>query len=46
MLKNEAVNKKHLTKNFDVARFCRQNCWIYMYIMWTSTEYIFLQTVP
>ena len=25
LLKNEAV-KRHLTRNYDVARFCRQNC--------------------
>ena len=27
-LKNEAVSKKHLTRNFDVDRFCRQNCFL------------------
>ena len=26
LLKKEAVNKEHVTKNFDVTRFCCQNC--------------------
>ena len=26
LLKNEAVNKRHFTRNFDMARFCCQNC--------------------
>ena len=26
LLKYEEVNKRHLTRNFNVARFCCQNC--------------------
>ena len=26
LLKNDAVNKRHLTRNIDVTRFCCQNC--------------------
>ena len=48
LFKNEAVNKRHLTRNFDVARFCCLNCLsnIAVYIMLTRTENISLQTLP
>ena len=28
--KNEAVSNRHLTRNFDVARFCCQNCLLHV----------------
>ena len=42
LLKNEAVNKRHLSRNFDVARFCWEKCLLNICVYHVKLHLVYL----